>query len=62
MQKKVPKFVKFIYKKKERLWVRVNKLEKDIVYGSVANNPITKGLKFNDLVQIKLSNVVDYIY
>ena len=62
MQKKMPKFVKFIYKKKERLWVRVNKLENNIFYGKVANNPITKGLKFNDLVKIKLSNVVDYIY
>ncbi len=62
MPKKIPKFVKFIHKKKERLWVSVNKIEKDIVYGKIANNPITKGLKLNDLVKIKLSNVVDYIY
>ena len=62
MARKIPKFVKFIYKKKERLWVSVNKIEKDIVYGKIANNPIAKGLTFNDLVKIKLSNVVDYIY
>ncbi len=62
MTKKIPKFVKFSYKKKERLWVRVVKLENDTVHGRVANNPITKGLKFNDLVKIKLSNVIDYIY
>ena len=62
MRKKIPKFIKFIYKKREILWVRVDKLENDIVYGKVANNPISKGLKFNDLVKIKLSNVVDYIY
>ncbi len=61
MQKKIPKFVKFIYKKKERLWAKFTKLEKDILYGKVANSPITKGFKFNDLVKIKLSNVVEYI-
>ena len=62
MPKKISKIVKFKYKKKERLWVRVVKLENDTVHGRVANNPITKGLKFNDLVKIKLSNVIDYIY
>ncbi len=62
MEKKMPKFVKSVYKKKERLCVKVNKLEKYIVYGTVANNPITKGLKFNDIVKLKLSDVVDYIY
>ena len=62
MRKKIPKYSNFIYKKKERLWVRVDKLENDIVYGKVANNPISKELKFNDLVKIKLSNVVDYMY
>ncbi len=62
MMKKIPNFVKFSYQKKERLWVRVVKIEKDIVIGRVAANPITEGLKFNDLVKIKLSNVIDYIY
>ncbi len=50
------------FKSKGRLWVKIDKLENDIVYGKVANNPITKESKFNDLVKIKLSNVIDYIY
>ena len=62
MRKKIPKFIKFIYKKKERLWVRVDKLENDIVYGKLANVPISSGIKFNDIVKIKLSNVIDYMY
>ena len=62
MRKRSPRFIKYIYKKRERLWVHVDKIENDVVYGKVANNPVSKGLTFNDLVKIKLSNVVDYIY
>ncbi len=62
MQPKIPKFVKSSYKNKERLWVKVDKLEKGIIYGKLATNPISKGIKFNDLVNIKLSHAIEYIY
>ncbi len=62
MPKNIPTIVKFMYKKKERLWVKVDKLEKDIVFDKLANNPISTGLTFNDLVKLKLSSVIDYIY
>ncbi len=50
MTTKIPKFVKFSYANKECLWIRVDKLEKGIIYGKLANNTIYKGIKFNDLV------------
>ncbi len=62
MVRKIPTFVKFSYKNKERLWVSVNKIEKGIIYGKLANNPISNGIKFNDLVKIRLSHVIEYIY
>ncbi len=42
--------------------MKVVKLEMSIFHGKVANNSISKGLKFNDIVKIKLADVVEYIY
>ena len=45
---KIPKFVKFRYKNRERLWLKVEKVTEKYYIGTVANDPIEKGLKFGD--------------
>ena len=57
-----PKYIKYSYKNRERLWVKVDKIVGNNVYGKIANTPIEKGLKFGDLVKIRLSQVLDSIY
>ena len=54
MTLKKPKFVKYIYKHKEILWVTVDNIKGQYVYGKIINNPVTKCLLFGDNVKLKL--------
>ena len=59
MKDRLPRYIKFRYKNKERLWVQVERIEGNYIYGKVANNPITEGLKFGDIVKVHKHKVVD---
>ena len=48
---KLPKAIKFMYRNKERLWLKVNKLENNYYYGCVDSKPISKGITYNQYVK-----------
>ncbi len=56
-----PKFVKYRYNN-ERLWIKVRKTKAAYIYGKIDNTPISVGIYKNDIVKIKLSDVLDIIY
>ena len=58
----MPRYVKFSYKHRERLWVKVDRIEGNYYIGTLANYPITKGLKFGDTVKIDINKVIDIQY
>ena len=53
------KLIKFIYRNKERLWLRVVKFENNYYYGYIDNIPISKGIKFNQYIKVHKNKVVD---
>ena len=59
---KIPKFIKFRYKNKERLWLKVEKVTDKYYIGAVANDPIEKGLKFGDRRRILKTSIFDIEY
>ena len=48
----VPKYIKFNYRNKERVWVRVEKIQNNYYYGYIDNIPISKGLKYKQYIRI----------
>ena len=54
----IPKFVKFNYKNKELLWLKVDKFEDDYYCGTVDNKPISKGIKYKQYIKIYKRNVL----
>ena len=54
-----PKFIKFIYRNKERLWLRVVYFENKYYYGYVDNVPLSKGIKYNQYVKVNKNKVVE---
>ena len=59
-KQRIPKLIKFNYRNRERLWLRVEKIEGNYYYGYVDNKPITsKTLKYNDCIKVNKNNVVD---
>ena len=59
---KITKFVKFRYKNRERLWWKVEKVTDKYYIGTVANDPIEKGLKFGDKRKVLKTAIVDISY
>ena len=56
----MPKFVKFNYRNKELLWLKVDKHDKNYYYRYLNNKPITtKTLKYKDYIKVYKHNVVD---
>ena len=49
---KTPKVIKFIYRNKERLWLKVDKFENNYYYGYVDSKPISKGSTYNQYVKL----------
>ena len=54
---KLPKVIKFIYRNKERLWLKVDKFENNYYYGYVDSKPLSKGITYNQYVRIHKKNV-----
>ena len=52
---KTPKFIKFIYRDKERLWLKVSKFENSYV----DSNTVPKGTTYNQYVKVRKNNVVE---
>ena len=61
MVNKLPKLIKFIYRNKERVWVRVIKFKNNYQYGYIDNIPISKTIKFNQYIKVHKQKVVDTI-
>ena len=59
---RIPKFVKFRYKNRERLWLKVERVTDKYYIGTVANDPIEKGLKFGDHRRVLKTNIFDTEY
>ena len=55
---KKPKFVKYIYNHNEGLWVNIDNIKGQYVYGRINTNPITKGILFGDSVKLKVSDII----
>ena len=53
------KLIKFIYRNKERLWLRVVKFENNYYYGYIDNIPISKGIKKDRYIRVNKNKVVD---
>ena len=56
-----PKFVKYRFGN-ERLWIKIRKIKAGYVYGKIDNTPISVGIYKNDIVKLKLSEILDTIY
>ena len=54
-------YAKFRYTK-ERLRLRVSKLEGNVVVGRVWNHPVNRGLLFDQVVGIPIVDVIDNMY
>ena len=55
----VPKYIKFNYRNKERVWVRVVKIEGSYYYGYIDNIPISKGLKYKQYMRVHKNKIID---
>ena len=55
----IPKFVKFSYRNKELLWLKVDKFEDNYYCGYVDNKPISTGIKYKQYIKIHKGKVVD---
>ena len=49
----------FIYRNKERLWLRVVKFENNYYYGYIDNIPISKGIKKNQYIRVHKNKVLE---
>ena len=54
-----PKFIKFVYKNRERLWAKVVEMKGNWYVATVANNPISKGIRYGDTITIHKNKVID---
>jgi len=53
------KLIKFIYRNKERLWLRVVKFENNYYYGYIDKIPISKAIKKDQYIKVHKQKVVD---
>ena len=53
------KLIKFIYRNKERLWLRVVKFENNYYYGYIDNIPISKGIKQYQYIRVHKNKVLE---
>ena len=59
MVNKLPKYIKFIYRNKERLWLKVDKFESNYYYGYVDSKPKSKGVTYNQYIKVHKNKVVE---
>ena len=50
---KIPKFIKFSYRNKELLWLKLNKYENNYYYLYFIKKPLSKGITINISKYIK---------
>ena len=53
MVNKLPKYIKFNYRNKERLWVKDEKIENNYYYGYIDNKPISTNIKYNQYFKVQ---------
>ena len=58
MSSSKPKLVKFIYRNKERLWLRIDKYENNYYYGYIDNHPLSKGIKYNQYIRVHQNKII----
>ena len=56
---KTPRDFKFIYRNRERFWLKVDKFENKYYYGYVDSKPISKGITYNQYVTVHKNKVVE---
>jgi len=56
-----PKYIKYSYRNKEFIWVKVRDFDGVYYYGEIDNKPITKSIKLGDKVKINKNKVMDVI-
>ena len=54
-----PKYIKFNYRNKERVWLRVEKIQNNYYYGYIDNIPISKGLKYKQYMRIHKNRILE---
>ena len=57
-----PKYIKFAYRAKERLWLKVGKIEGSYIYGTVDSKPLSSGIKHGDVVKVHKNKVIEIKY
>ena len=56
-----PKFIKFNYRNKERVWLRVIKIENNYYYGYIDSIPISNTLKYKQYMRIHKNRLIEMI-
>ena len=59
MINKIPKFIKFNYRNKERLWLKVEKIENNYYYGYIDNIPLSQTIKCNQYIRVHKNKIVE---
>ena len=54
-----PKYIQFNYRNKERVWVRVEKIQNNYYYGCIDNIPISKTLKYKQYMRIHKNKIIE---
>ena len=55
----IPTYIKFNYRNKERVWVKVHKIEGNYYYGNIDNIPISKTLKYKHYIRIHKNKIIE---
>ena len=56
---KHPDFIKFVCRNRERLWARVVDVKGTWYVATVANNPISTGIRYGDTITIHKNKIID---
>ena len=61
LKSKHPKYIKYSYRNKEFIWVKVDDQDEKTYYGQIDNTPVSKSIKKGDRVKVNKNKVVDII-
>jgi hypothetical protein len=61
LKPKHPKYVKYNYRNKELIWVKVNDHDDKNYYGVFDNVPVSKSIKKGDEVRVNKNKVIEII-
>ena len=54
-----PKFIKFNYRNKERVWLNNYKIEGNYYYAYIDNIPISKTIKYKQYMRIHKNKIIE---